>query len=210
MTLHMKVSLPRSLVMRHQCCDYCRTVNVNHITIKHLFGIMACDEHKPLAKRDIKAWLGRHGMVKLKDAQKNPELEKFLNVLDGFKESGFQVIRSNGDLDNGWVLHSHRVWDPFFFSKHEDRWTFPAETLDGKLVKGVELQDYLRDDLAAHFPEGFKKIVQGAIDSLNAGLYNEEVRMWDELAREPNDGHVPDHPMIRLYEDGVRIFKLEA
>jgi hypothetical protein len=198
--------------MRSQCCDYCRAIPVNYITIQHLFGIMACDEHKPLAKRDNKAWLGRRGMVKLKDAQKNPELEKFLNVLDSFKESGFHVLRSDGALHKGWILKRHHEWDPFFFVKRKGSWLFPAETLDRgeDLTKGVELQHYLRDDLAAHFPEGFKEIVQGAIDALNAGFYNEEVRMCDELAHEPNHGHVPDIPMIRVLPNGVRVFDPDA
>lgn len=207
MALHMKCSEPRSLIMRQQACDYCRESPEEggpFIGIQHAFGILCCNQHVPLAQRDCKAWRARNNRVGFWDAMKDPRVNAFFVALD----TRFPVLRSSGDIDHGWKVLLPESCSPHDIGKkRNDEWMFTVEACDPSrdLQKAVAFEDYLRDDLASHFPEGIKELAQAAIDALDAGIYAEELQEWTELSNDPDSGLLPDVPQIKqvLHSSGV-------
>ena len=202
MTLYMKCSTPRWLVMRVQVCDYCRGAIEEDgpaVNVRHNFGILCCNEHVPLGQRDCKAWLGINNSVNIWDAKVNPHVGRFLSMLEGY-QGGFPVVRTSGVIDNGWKLmypsYEHAC-DIRKTTSNSWRFMVDASLTKRNIVKEVRMEDYLRDDIAARFPDYFKEIVQAAIAALDMGIYKEEVRIWKELSEDPDAGVMPDIPQIK-------------
>lgn len=207
--LHMKCSEPRSLVMRIRVCDYCRAPQYNanekipsndgSVYMALNKGILSCKEHRHLAKRDYKAYLGRNSRIDMKDAEEKPEIKRFLDVLRE-REEGFPVLRSNGNVDHGWKLEgwAFDIADHIYKSK-DSEYILRVKTIDinRDIHKGVALNDYLRNDISCHFQEGFVDIVNDALNVLNSTeFYREEMLEWEELSCEPDNGLMPDIPQI--------------
>lgn len=84
---------PSTLVMRAQVCDYCTAKCERHVrTIDRLLGIMACEEHLPLATRDVRAWFAQQKMVSQKD---------FLEIHPILKDISIRVPRTDGSMTPG-------------------------------------------------------------------------------------------------------------
>ena len=213
----MKCSEPSSLVMRQRICDYCRArqyvgdenvpSNDGTVSIKLNFGILSCAEHKAWAERDCNAYLGRNKRLEIDDALTIVPIREFLDALRT-RAGGFPVLRSSGDIDQGWELLRPTVLQPHHIEKTlAGNWCFLANAIDKErdLEKRVRINDYLRDDMAALFPAGFKDIVEAALASLEDGFYKDEVREWTELSNEPDNGRLPDIPQIKhvLHSSGV-------
>lgn len=201
--IHMMCSEPRSLIMRIQVCDYCQDSlngmnddgkNNGSVNVIYSLGILSCKKHTGWAKRDCKAFLGKRGRFRMEDAENVPAINRLLSVLKE-REEGFPVIRSSGDIDHGWEVSTGGINQPNHICKNgESDWMIRVITVDKArdIHKAVSLNDYLRNDMLSHFPEGFKNIVEEAIAALNAGLYNEEMREWNELSNNPDNGYLPD------------------
>ena len=212
--IHMKCSEPRSLILRAQVCDYCRSnlyignestqSNNASVCIMHNFGILSCKEHGAWAKRDCKAYLGQRGRIQMADAERVPEIKLFLDTLRQ-REDGFPVVRSCGDIDHGWQISGWSVERPDHITKTPTgEWSLIVKTLDEKrdLVKGVYISEYLRNDITCHFPEGFAQTVGNALTALNSGnIYREEMLEWTDLSQDPDNGHIPDPAYIQKVVD---------
>ena len=207
--IHMKCSVPRSLVMRERVCDYCRAnqsvpINDASVSIMHNFGILSCNQHGAWARRDCNAYLGRIGRIRMADAELIPDIKRFLDILR-VRESGFPVVRSCGDIDHGWILAGWSLDTPDHITKTSTgEWSLIVKTIDEKrnLLKGIYISEYLRSDMTCHFPEVFAQTVEKALTALNSGIiYSDEMREWNELSQEPNNGYVSDAPYIQKVVD---------
>jgi hypothetical protein len=207
--IYMKCSVPRSLVMRERVCDYCRAnqslpTNDASVSIMHNFGILSCKEHGHLARRDCNAYLGRIGRIRMVDAEHVPEIKRFLDILRA-QENGFPVVRSCGDIDHGWMLAGWSLDTPDHITKTSTgEWSLIVKTTDEKrnLLKGIYISEYLRSDMICHFPEGFAQTIENALTALNSGIiYSDEMREWNELSQDPDNGYAPDAPYIQKVVD---------
>jgi hypothetical protein len=83
-------TVPKSLVMRNQLCDYCDKVSERCVTTyDRLHGIKCCEEHIPLGKRDVNAYLREEGLVRQKD---------FLEMYPRLTEMKLNVPRTDGSI----------------------------------------------------------------------------------------------------------------
>jgi len=99
--------------MRLQKCDYCAKKCEHHVwALDRLHGMLACEEHWAIAKRDANAWLRQNKQVRESD---------FLAVYPEMKTMTFNVPRSNGTLTAGGNL-SEEPWQ--FFSMIGEDWHF--------------------------------------------------------------------------------------
>jgi len=118
---------PQRLVMTTSACFYCGAVQAKWTVIEYLFGLNACSSHAAAALRDCRAYMHEKKMVKFSDAYKHPILGSFLKML---KDVLFPVLRSSGDLQEGWSLNT---FDTFIM--HTDgEWMVPVH----RVVNGEE------------------------------------------------------------------------
>ena len=89
-------TVPKSLVLRNQLCDYCDKVSERCvITYDRLHGIKCCGDHMPLGKRDVNAYLREEGLVRQKD---------FLEMYPLLTDMKLNIPRTNGSITPGGNL----------------------------------------------------------------------------------------------------------
>ena len=120
--------------MRAQVCDYCTAKCERHVrTIDRLLGIMTCEEHLPLANRDVRAWFAQQRMVSQKD---------FLEIYPILKDISIMVPRTDGSMTPGGNISL----EPFeVLYVLEDEWhvrvlfTLPSGKIMQKAIKLLDL-----------------------------------------------------------------------
>lgn len=109
-------SFAKSLTMRAQVCEYCPKRCHRSITsVSRLHGIMACEEHIPLATRDVNAWLCEMKYVRQKD---------FLAVYPELAEMKFNVPRTDGSTTPGGNI-SQEGWQMLICDPESGDWRLP-------------------------------------------------------------------------------------
>jgi hypothetical protein len=161
----MQAQEPYSLSMRRSECAYCKVYAAHHATIVHLFGIICCAEHLPLARRDCNAWLHRARQVRLSDAREHPALRHFFQALP----ATFSAVRSNGDVDPGWFLPEST--DRLLCLNSAGAWSVPIQKLvgggDDRIERGAAFSSFLVAGVPGITPE----LVADAVAALSDGLY---------------------------------------
>jgi len=154
---------PSSLCMQPCVCAYCKSYGAHHATIVHLFGIICCAEHLPLARRDCNAWLHTNRRVRLADAREHPALRPFFLALP----ATFSAVRSNGDVDPGWFLPEST--DELVRVTSAGVWSVPIQ----KIVGGdrIERCAAFSSFLVAGVPGITPELVADAVSALGVGLY---------------------------------------
>jgi hypothetical protein len=149
--------------MRRSECAYCKSYGAHHATIVHLFGIICCAEHLPLARRDCNAWLHTNRRVRFSDAREHSALRAFFLALP----ATFSAVRSNGDVDPGWFLPEST--DELVRVTSAGVWSVPIQ----KIVGGdrIERCAAFSSFLVAGVPGITPEIVADAVSALGVGLY---------------------------------------
>lgn len=128
---------PFRLVMIPSVCTYCTKSHTGVEYVEHQQGILRCDEHKPLAQRDVRAYLYRCGKVNYKDAIDDP-LFKTTELLD----MDIKVRRSSGVVEDGW-----RLAKPFYGNRcllstdDSGNWYMIASFNEDEIIRGVLVRD---------------------------------------------------------------------
>ena len=100
-----------SLVLRDTLCDYCSEQSKYSIaTSYHLHGLKCCEEHKPLAQRDVKAWLRMEKVVRQKD---------FLAVHPRLTDMKLSIPRTDGSVTEGGNISQESFQ---FLQENEGEW----------------------------------------------------------------------------------------
>ena len=163
---------PISLGFRSLKCFYCGRYGDNHSVVGPLFGIISCDEHKPLGRRDCNAWLHKNHRVRFRDARDHPALKPFFDALP----PKFPTIRSSGARDDGWFLPTEgSAWDAVLSINSAGRWAVPIEKNEGPAIglqsnrigRGASLQSFLDAGVPGITPD----LLATAVAALEAGLY---------------------------------------
>ena len=159
-----KVAKPTYLVGFKPNCSYCgRDNSVSpHNDCDTLVGprmvVLACADHKDLAKRDGGAWMHKHEIVQLIDVLGDPVFAA-LKILT--------VKRSSGALEPGWAISRQTSWaDPKALQRDDDgKWRIPAEG-PGGVTKSI-----IVDELTLSLPEDKHDLVAAFVARLDAGIY---------------------------------------
>jgi hypothetical protein len=150
--------------MRRSECEYCKTYGAHHATIVHLFGIICCAEHLPLARRDCNAWLHKNRKVRLADAREHPALKPFFDALP----ATFTAIRSSGAHDEGWVLPEST--DRLVQVNSAGVWAVPIQKVlcgDDRIERSAAFSSFLIAGVPGITPE----LVADVVSALVSGLY---------------------------------------
>ena len=148
-------------------CQYCDKPHTHFDAVSYSFGVHACDDHKPLAQRDAKAWMHKKGLVRWRDAIKDPLFTQAEDLLF----SNILVRRTNGAIEGDWTLCKPWValGEPMAVKRSErsGEWSMTAiqdvtESMRGILVKDLKLslieeEHYLVDAFIGRLDAGFYK-----------------------------------------------------
>uniref|UniRef100_A0A6C0GZ85 Uncharacterized protein n=1 Tax=viral metagenome TaxID=1070528 RepID=A0A6C0GZ85_9ZZZZ len=175
---------PRNLVMSPIGCFYCKSENeVKLFLIDYLFGLKACKDHYENADNDCKIYMNQNKIVLFHDALHNQTIKKLLDYL----ENEFSIIRSNGNIDNGWKILKSKY---YCFSSitdyssnitnsnntiHNSEWCIKIEkdNENESIVKHITLLSLLDNKLDYYKDEEFVNILNKSIQILDNGIYKE-------------------------------------
>jgi hypothetical protein len=170
---HFTALEPVRLIMRKMECMYCFKEDTCSVLIEYNFGLKVCDEHKPNAERDCKAYMHEHKSVRIRDAHQHPVLGRFLSMLN---ELGtFCVERSDLTIDPGWrVMQDDEHWDPIFI-KYDISWCIPTFIKQGssRITKLVPIINFLNPVIHVASSE-LRTCIEEVLDCLNDGIYRAE------------------------------------
>jgi len=167
---------PERLVMTRTVCFYCGADHTKMALVHYNFGMKTCDAHHNRGVRDCRAYLHREGLVKTNDAAKNTTLSKLFTYLDG----GIPIVRSNGKVQEDWVLNMQDGIDTTFIVRSltsADDWLIPMKWVSptgyaDDLVKHVNLTYFL--DAGFFGARLDNSIIRDALDLLNQGVYRND------------------------------------
>ena len=184
---YRSVCVPESLIMRRCECFYCGVKDHSSVLIEYSFGIKVCKIHRQRGERDCRAYLHRSNFVRIEDAMKIPALKAFLDILEAHPH--VTVERTNGLLENDWSFRKGNHFEPAFFSKSaEQRWGVPLYCKRINMNKTAPIINFLRPEINAGMtlPENWSSIIEAAIDTLAAGVYQSDAEAYD-YARNHDD-----------------------
>lgn len=125
---------PHSFVMTTQSCDYCESTCDHYVRCENrLHGIKACNIHRHLASRDVRAWFRANARVKQQD---------FLAAHPSIKFIRINVPRTDGSITNGGNLSEE---PDQFLEKVEGAWMIRVLFLEpnGEIkAKYIKLQQF--------------------------------------------------------------------
>ena len=202
----MKYALePCRLVMQTIHCFYCDAEDARICSIEYLFGIRACNQHFPWAKRDCKAYMHRNGEAEYDDLKALPAFIKFTEWTESLND-GFQIERSNGSIDSGWTWNVTELLQRFpEESPYPNAWGIHVTSRDKSLNRYVPLENFLRSVIYPNQTPEFRTMITDCLFVLLQGVYSsEETAYQDALGRFENP-IVPELPQVFpvLMSDGT-------
>jgi hypothetical protein len=134
----MEKQEPKSLICIHMSCNYCGYVG-DRICLQFInfnFGIKHCRNQlcSNKAKRDCADFLRENNVLFIdKDL-----IEKY-----DLNNKKYEIIRSNGDIDNNWEIYYSEVLNYSEFFKHNNEWHIKLmkynENRDSAITKMVSV-----------------------------------------------------------------------
>lgn len=163
-------------------CQYCGGEDTYFEYLHNSVGLLSCDEHKELAKRDAQAWCAGEGLVRWRDGIQDPVfVEGGLLTWAGVEPqmNDLKVRRSSGAIEGGWELHPPtRSWIESNYvtrSKTTGRWSVQVIQKYSEVTRGL-----LVEDLKLTVPEAKWGLVDAFLARLEAGFYKAEHAAFQE------------------------------
>lgn len=198
---YRNVISPRRLVMVRDECFYCgNNEDVKHTCVEYLLGIKHCQSHSYQAIRDCKAYLHENKLVDMNDIKNEPVFKNFINV---FKDKKFHIIRSNGNVDDGWSLKEDAFHDKAFIMNKDGYWYLPLCKYTDKdiITKGFKITDFDNSKLVELnkdiYPSNFVELQRDIIHFLEKGIYKKYYELQKKEMCEENDKEYPDENFIK-------------
>jgi hypothetical protein len=158
------IQIPTYMGMAPLICSYCRRPGNHHTCSGDLEGIISCEDHQSLARRDCQAFLHQTGKVLLRDAMEHPDLKPFFDALP----ATFSTIRSNGATDEGWSIPDHLVaCNGRICKSPAGEWALPIEKEAERIGRCASFQSFL----TAKVPGITSELVAATLSVLDAGVY---------------------------------------
>ena len=184
-------SIPRRLVFRKNICDYCDAESqYEEHALECLHGILSCEKHIVLAKRDVVAWFHSNGFVRMKDVLKEFDLPP----------DSIVVPRSDGSFTLGKLV----VLEFCFAKMIGGVWGLPVLFAIGGLEysKNIPVEDLELSGVSY-------ELIDGLLSRLAEGFYKEEF-ILSNAASEKYSAKSSFHPDIKsVYIEGygsARVF----
>ena len=193
----MKYALePCRLVMKTIYCFYCNAEDARICSTEYLFGIRACDEHFPWAKRDCRAYMHRNGEASYYDLKKIPAFMKCIQWMESL-EDGFQIERSNGSIEPGWTWNSAELLRRFpQESPYPNAWGIHVTSRDKSLNRYVPLENFLRSSIYPDQTPEFRAMITDCLFVLLQGVYSSEETAYQEALGRFENPKVPEIPQV--------------
>lgn len=128
---------PRALVCVHMSCEYCGFVGdgISLQFINYLFGIKHCRNQSCCnkAKRDCADYMRKYNLLLM-----NRDLIDSFGLIN----NKYEVIRSNGDIENNWKIYFSQILDYAEFQFFNDEWhikliKYDEDKIDSAITKFV-------------------------------------------------------------------------
>ena len=197
-----QIQIPIRLVQTPLRCFYCGRFADHHICSGDLEGIIACEDHIAVARRDCQAFLHQTGKVLLRDAIEHPGLKPFFDAL--MLLPTFSTVRSSGALDEGWCIPEHlRTGHGRICKNPAGDWAIPIE----KEAEGIGRGATFKSFLVAGVPGITEELVATAVAALEAGLYRDSAEEQACLEAEAAAvaavvGVRPETPILEVMVNG--------
>ena len=200
---------PRRLVMTPINCFYCGKPSIGFKLIERLYGLKHCKHHEASASRDCNAYLHEEKIIHLNDAFNHEIIGRLLKVLKSL-ENGFPVLRTNGEIHDGWIIHE-LGWDGTFLRWHDGEWKLhvlwksPDGNFNNDILKYTPISNFkmrgIYERIKDRVPDDFLSLVDQAIFCMVDGIYSKDFEQRQNLTVEeyPEIGNI--HEV--LYDGGV-------
>lgn len=167
---------PFRLVLIPNVCTYCHKINNGVVYADFQLGILTCEDHRPLATRDVRAYFHRRGQVMHKDAIQDP-----LFTTTGLLEMNIKVRRSSGAIESDWKLAKPSFGNRCLLSLDDSGdWYMIASLRDDEIIRGVHIRD-----LKMVLPVTQHSLVDKFIERLSAGFYKADHEAYMALSENP-------------------------
>jgi hypothetical protein len=177
--------------------------------IERLYGLKCCNDHISAGQRDCNAQLHEDKIIRLDDALNHEIIGRFLRVLKSL-ENGFPVLRSSGEIQNGWTVHE-LGWEGTFIRWHDGDWKLhvlwksPDGNFNNDILKYIPIIQFKMRDIYERIkdqvPDDFLSLVDQVIFCMIDGIYTKDFEAIQGL-------HVEEYPELSnvhqvLYDGGV-------
>jgi hypothetical protein len=168
--------------MTANTCFYCGKPSTKVALIERLYGLKCCDDHIAAGQRDCNAQLHEDKIIRLDDALNHEIIGRFLKILMSLK-SGFPILRSSGEIQNGWTVHE-LGWEGTFLRWYEGDWRLhvlwksPDGNFNNDKLKYVPIIHFKMRDIYQRIkdqiPEDFLSLIDQAIFCMIDGIYSKD------------------------------------
>lgn len=129
---------PFRLVFIRSVCSYCDKLNTCVEYADFQLGILSCDDHHHLAKRDVRAYLHRCHKVNYGDAIQDP---LFTNT--DLLNMDIKVRRSSGIIETNWKLAKPSYGNRCSVTMDDSgAWYMIASFNNDEIIRGVRITDF--------------------------------------------------------------------
>lgn len=180
---------PIRLVFIRNVCSYCDKVNKGIEYANFQLGILTCDDHRYLAKRDVRAYLHRSGKVKYHDAILDP-----LFTSTDLLTMDINVRRSSGIIETSWKLakpsydnRCHVTMD------NSGAWHMIASFNNDEIIRGVRITDFKM--VLAVEQHG---LVDAFLKRLHDNMYKADQMAYEEAVIAAESAENPDNNVANV------------
>ena len=175
---------PIRLVFIRNVCSYCDKVNKGMVTADFQLGILTCDDHRDLAKRDVRAYLHRCGKVNYTDAITDP---LFTNT--DLLTMDIKVRRSSGIIENSWKLAKPSFDNRCHVTMDKSGvWNMIASFNNDEIIRGVRVNDF-----KMVLPVEQHELVDAFLKRLDDNIYKADQMAYEAAVIEAEANENPDN-----------------
>jgi len=154
------------------------------VTADFQLGILTCDDHRDLAKRDVRAYLHRCNKVKYNDAIKDPLFTK-----TELLHMDIKVRRSSGIIEDGWKLAVPSFGNHFPVTMSDSgTWYMFASSNNDEITRSVRINDF-----KMVLPVEQHGLVDAFIQRLNEHMYKDDQIAYEAAVAAGEDNENPDN-----------------
>jgi len=191
---------PIRTVMFIPKCLYCGKKETYWAKCMYQLSIIACNEHKAFADRDVKAWNHRNNRVKWIDYTTDILFKETDILIDRIT-----VKRTSGDIEDDWILIKPDFYEMAPIKKHDGIWLIGVKKIDETIIKAIPVED-----LKMSITEEKHGLVDDLIAKLDDGFYKKENLEYNQLSSayipaEENPNSIAPFDVPQLVFDNVYV-----
>jgi hypothetical protein len=145
-----------------------------------------------MGQRDCNAHLHKEKIIRLADALDHDIIGRFLKILKSL-ENGFPILRSSGEIQDGWTIHE-LGWEGTFLRWYDGDWRLhvlwksPDGNFNNDILKYIPIVHFKMRDIYERIkdqvPEDFLSLIDKTIFCMIDGIYSKDFEAIQELELE--------------------------